>query len=426
MSGPCSFESRRGTLVEIYDGQVSGRLYDTGDRATWSLWSAVRLKLAGAVLVVVLSAIVVVALSMFAGRYGETATVTVDAPRSGLVLDPEAKVKLRGVEIGRVSAVRRMGDRVQLTLAIDPESLRFVPANVRVDIRSTTVFGAKYVNFVVPAQASARPLRDGATVRAEAVTVEFNTLFEHLTQILRQIAPERLNATLSALGTALQGRGEEFGDLLARADAYSTDINPSLPALHRDLIATADVTDVYADTVDDLLRTSANVSSTSTTIAERTPDLDVLLLNVIGLADTTDAVLTENEQPLDAALALLRPTSALLNAYAPVLNCVILGLARTMPDAEAFVGGVQPGAVFNASFMYGGEPYTYPDDLPKVNATGGPHCDGVTDHVPGTHSPYVVTDTAEHTPYVPSTTLTLNGPKVFQLLFAGLPGVPAP
>ncbi|KAA8889660.1 hypothetical protein F3087_10030 [Nocardia colli] len=58
-----------------------------------------------------------------------------------------------------------------------------------------------------------------------------------------------------------------------------------------------------------------------------------------------------------------------------------------MPDAEAFVGGVQPGAVFNASFMYGGEPYTYRDDLPKVNAIGGPHCAGVLDHVPGVAAP---------------------------------------
>ncbi|WP_246002615.1 MCE family protein [Nocardia tenerifensis] len=405
---------------------MSRQLYDTDDRARWSLWSAVRLKLAGAALVVTLAAIVVVALSMFAGRYATTVAVTVDAPRAGLVLDPDAKVTLRGVEIGRVSAVRRTTDRVWLTLALDPEALRFVPANVRVDIRSTTVFGAKYVNFVVPQMPSAEPLRPGATVRADAVTVEFNTLFEHLTRVLAQIAPERLNATLSALGAALRGRGAELGDLLARADAYLRDLNPSLPALHRDTIATAQVTSLYADTVDDLLRTAADLTTTSTTIADRADELDALLLNVIGLADTTTAVLTENERPVDAALALLRPTTTLVDAYKPVLNCVVLGLAQTLPAAESFVGGVQPGAVFNAGFMYGGEPYTYPDDLPKVNATGGPHCEGILDRTPGTHSPYLVTDTAEHTPYIPSTTLTLNPPKVFQVLFAGLPGITPP
>lgn len=405
---------------------MSGQYYDTGDRARWSLWSAVRLKLAGAAMVVTLVAIVVAALSMFAGRYGATATVTVDAPRSGLVLDPAAKVKLRGVEIGRVASVRRAADRVLLGLELDPEALKLVPANVRVDIRSTTIFGAKYVNLVVPQLPSAEPLREGATVSAAAVTVEFNTLFEHLTQILAKVAPERLNATLTALGTALQGRGERLGDLLARADAYLKDLNPSLPALHRDTIATAEVSGLYADTLEDLLRTTANVTSTSTTIADRESEVDALLVNVIGLADTTSAVLTENEQSASAALDLLRPTTGLLNAYEPALNCLIRGLAQALPAAESFVGGVQPGAVFFAGFMTGGEPYTYPDDLPKVNATGGPHCGGILDRIPGSHAPYIVTDTGERTPYAPSTAVVVNGPKIFQLLFAGLPGVTPP
>ncbi|WP_107660460.1 MCE family protein [Nocardia suismassiliense] len=377
-------------------------------------------------MVVVLVAIVGVALSMFTGRYVATATVTVDAPRSGLVLDPAAKVKLRGVEIGRVESVRRAGGRVQLRLALDPESLPLVPANVRVDIRSTTIFGGKYVNFVVPPHPSADRLRGGGTVPADAVTVEFNTLFEQLTRILAQIAPERLNATLTALSTALQDRGEILGDLLARAATYLRDINPSLPALHRDTIAAAEVAALYADTVDDLLRTTANATTTSVTVIDLEADLDAVLLNVIGLADTTHAVLTENEHHLATTLDLLRPTTGLLNTYKPVLNCLVLGLAETLPDAESFVGGIQPGAVFNAGFMYGGEPYTYPDDLPKVNATGGPNCTGILDRTPGSHAPYIVTDTAENTPYAPSTTLKVNAPKVFQILFEGLPGVSPP
>jgi phospholipid/cholesterol/gamma-HCH transport system substrate-binding protein len=74
--------------------------------------------------------------------------------------------------------------------------------------------------------------------------------------------------------------------------------------------------------------------------------------------------------------------------------------------------------------MYGAQPYEYPDDLPKVNATGGPRCAGILDRIPGDHADYVVTDTNEGAPFTPSTAVMLHAPKVFQILFAGLPGVP--
>ncbi|MEU6828590.1 MCE family protein [Nocardia beijingensis] len=398
----------------------------TENRLVRALRGGLGLKLAGAAMVLALVAIVTVALIMFVGGFTPTATVTVDAPRSGLVLDPDAKVKVRGVEIGRVAAIDNTADGARLKLALDPELLKLVPSNADVDIRSTTVFGAKYVNFIVPQQPSSTSLRPGAVVTAQRVTVEFNTLFQHLSDVLAKIEPEKLNATLSALGTALQGRGDKLGQLLVQSDAYLRDINPYLPALQQDLAKTGQVTDLYADSVNDLLRTVDNFTVTSKTLAQEQDSLDNVLVNLTGLADTTGAVLRENENQLGTALDLLRPTTGLLDEYAPALYCLIGGLGKALPLGEAVFGGLQEGVALNTGFMYGAKPYTYPEDLPKVNATGGPQCGGILDRVPGSHSNYVVTDTSEGHVYTPSTTLTVNPPKVFQLLFAGLPGVPRP
>ncbi|MFE9582562.1 MCE family protein [Nocardia sp. NPDC006044] len=387
--------------------------------------AAVGYKLAGSAMVLALVAIVAVAMVMFVGGFTSTATVTIDAPRSGLVLDPDAKVKVRGVEIGRVVSIDQTADGASLKLALNPEQLKLVPANAGVDIRSTTVFGAKYVNFTVPQQPSSASLQPGARVTAQHVTVEFNTLFQHLSDVLAKVEPEKLNATLSALGTALQGRGEKLGDLLARSDAYLRDINPYLPTLQQDLVRTGQVTDLYADTVPDLLRTVDNATVTSQTLVDERQSLDDVLANLIGLADTTGSVLRENEGNFSTALDLLRPTTSLLFEYAPALSCIINGLGPMMPLAEEVFGGKLPGIGMNTNFMFGAQPYKYPDDLPKVNATGGPHCEGVVDRVPGSHAGYVVTDTNEGAPYVPNTGFTKpnEAPKVFQLLFAGLPGV---
>ncbi|MFR9773547.1 MCE family protein [Nocardia sp. SC052] len=395
-----------------------------GSQTVLVTWRLLRLKVAGAALLLLIVAVVAVAASMYAGRFRSTVAVTVETPRSGLVLDSDAKVRMRGVELGKVSAVEFRGDRARLRLELDAELLRLVPANATVDIRSTTVFGAKYVNFVVPSAPSPTPLRPGSTIRAESVTVEYNTLFQRLSDVLAKVEPGELNATLAALDTALQGRGDRLGDLLARSDDYLRQINPSLPALRRDLSAAGQVTGLYADTAPDLLRAASDATTISGTLGQGAEDLDAVLLNLVGLADTTRTALTENEQGLTAVLATLRPTSSLLEIYSPVVYCVVVGIAKALPAAEAIIGGYKPGAIFNASFMYGAQPYKYPGDLPKVNATGGPRCAGILDRVPDSHADYVVTDTNEGAPFTPSMAVVLNAPKVFQILFAGMPGVP--
>ncbi|MEV0298980.1 MCE family protein [Nocardia sp. NPDC050710] len=383
------------------------------------------LKLAGLAMVLAMVAMVAVAMVMFFGGFTPTSTVLVEAPRSGLVLDTDAKVKVRGVEIGRVASVDLTPEGAQLRLAVDPDMLKLVPSNAGVDIRSTTVFGAKYVNFTIPEEPASTSLKPGATVTASWVTVEFNTLFQHLSEVLAKVEPEKLNATLAALGTALQGRGEKLGDLLARSDAYLREINPYLPTLQADLVKTTEVTGIYSDTVGDLLRTVDNATVTSRTFVDEQDSLDSVLANLIGLADTTGAVLRENENNLVTALDLLQPTTQLLYEYAPGLSCLINGLGGLMPLAEEVFGGVLPGVGMNTNFMFGAKPYLYPDDLPKVNATGGPRCEGVVDRVPESHSDYLVTDTNEGAPYVPNTgpVQIHEPPRVFQLLFAGLPGV---
>lgn len=389
-----------------------------------------KLKLAGAAMVLALVAVVAIAMLMFAGAFTPTEAITVTAPRSGLVLDTDAKVKVRGVEIGRVVSVEHSADSARLRLAIDPDQLKLVPDNVAVDIRSTTVFGAKYVNFTMPEHPSKSSLKPGATIAADKVTVEFNTLFQHLSDLLAKVDPDKLNATMSALGTALQGRGQKLGELLSTGDAYLRDtVNPYLPTLQTDLDKTGEVTGIYGDTVGDLLRTVDNATTTSKTIAEETGNVDELLTNVIGLADTTGSVLRDNEQRLITALDLMTPTVQLLYDYNKGTECLINGIGELMPLAEQIFGGMYDGVGMNTNFQLGSKPYTYPNDLPKVNATGGPHCAGVTDRVPESHSDFLVTDTNQGTPFTPNATPPRfhdAQPKVFQLLFSGLPGVPKP
>ncbi|MFD4293431.1 MCE family protein [Rhodococcus sp. NPDC058505] len=383
--------------------------------------SSAKKKVAALILVGSLVAITTTALVMFSGGFKDTEPVTVTAQRSGLVMDPQAKVKMRGVEVGRVGSIDEVDGEAVLHLDMDPSQLHLIPSNSTVEIKSTTVFGAKYVNFVEPENPSSQSLAAGTNIAATSVTVEFNTLFQHLSTLLQQIEPEKLNATLGAISEALNGRGDQLGQLLAETDSYLKTMNPVLPQLQKDLEAAATVTNTFADVTPNLMTLLDNATATSGSIVDEQDNLNLLLMNVTGLANTANQVVTENEPNLTRSLDLLRPTTAMLAEYAPSAACVIVGLNKVRPQAEEIMGGLQPGVALSTSFLPGAEPYTYPKDLPKVNATGGPSCWGLPNFDPKTdgNAPFVVTDTGT-VPFVPSTKTSLNVPKMFQWLYAGV------
>ena len=59
--------------------------------------------------------------------------------------------------------------------------------------------------------------------------IELERVLDDLLPLLRTIQPAKLNATLNALATALEGRGERLGENLELVDGYFTELNPELP-----------------------------------------------------------------------------------------------------------------------------------------------------------------------------------------------------
>ena len=99
---------------------------------------------------------------MFRGGFGPTVPVTVVSERAGLVMNPEAKVKMRGVQVGQVESIETRPDgKAVLHLAMDPDALKDIPSNVAVDITSSTVFGAKFVELVAPPDPSSTAVGEG-------------------------------------------------------------------------------------------------------------------------------------------------------------------------------------------------------------------------------------------------------------------------
>ncbi|NLE82616.1 MAG: Mce family protein, partial [Rhodococcus sp.] len=73
-------------------------------------------KLAALVLVGSLVALVAVSLIMFSGGFTKSVPVTVTSDRAGLVMEPDADVKLLGVDVGKVGSIEHSESGAVLNL----------------------------------------------------------------------------------------------------------------------------------------------------------------------------------------------------------------------------------------------------------------------------------------------------------------------
>jgi phospholipid/cholesterol/gamma-HCH transport system substrate-binding protein len=365
--------------------------------------------------------VTVLSIALFRGAFASPTTVSVVSPRAGLVMNPDAKVTMRGVEVGRVSSIDERADGTAvLNLAMDPATLRLIPSNVTVDIGSTTVFGAKFVQLIPPPTPSPERMHAGQIFEAEHVTVEVNTVFEQLRSVLLAIEPEKLNQTLGAIATALHGRGQNFGHAIADLDGYLATIEPSLPNLEHDLTAMPPALNSFADAAPDLMRAADNTNTVSQTVVDRQSDLDALLVGVIGLGDVGTEVLDTSRGPLADTVHLLAPVTDLTAQYEEALYCGIAGLLPLAISPRL----KQPGVEVMTGFLWGNDRWRYPDDLPKVAATGGPQCTYMPRVPFMARPPWVVADTGANPWQRNNPGILLNSAGLKDALFGPQPGPP--
>ncbi|MDZ7883016.1 MAG: MCE family protein [Mycobacterium sp.] len=376
---------------------------------------------AGLVTVVVIGLIIGLSIALFRGDFTKSETVTLISDRAGLVMNPDAKVKMHGVEVGKVAAIEALPDgRAELKLEINPAQLKLIPSNVTADIASSTVFGAKFVELLPPEDPSTARMYAGQVLQGQHVTVEINTVFQQLTRVLDKIDPAKLNETLGAMSAAFGGRGEKMGQTLTDFEALLAKLEPSLPNMARDIEDTAVVAGGYADAAPDLLRTLDNTTQISQSIIDEQQNLDAFLVSMIGLADIGNEVLGGNQPALSETLRLLAPTTDLLNEYAPGLNCALEGMlvALNQPPLP------DPGVLVNVAFTLGIERYRSPQNLPKVAAKGGPNCMGLPNIGFGNRAKYLVTDTDANPWQYGNQGILLNSDGLKQMLFGPLDGPP--
>jgi phospholipid/cholesterol/gamma-HCH transport system substrate-binding protein len=336
----------------------------------------VMLRVYGVVFLLVIALLVSLTVAIYSKVFVNVVHVTLQTDRVGNQLAPPADVKLRGLIVGEVRSVSSNGARADVDLALTPSTVGLIPRNVSARLLPKTLFGEKFVDLVIPAKPSSQRLGEGDVIPQDrsATAIELETVLDNILPLLQTIKPAKLNATLDALATALEGRGDELGENLALVNKYFSQLNPQLPTIEKDIRGLADVSAIYAAAAPDLVRTLRNFSVSTETIAEKQKAYESFLTGTAAFATTTRTLLATNEDRIIRLASVSRPTLAVLAKYSPEYPCLLQGLAasndfigKTFANGELHITleVVQAQAAFK------------PGEEPQFNDKSGPNCRGL-------------------------------------------------
>lgn len=335
-------------------------------------------RLAGVAFLLVLAALVTLSVQIYNKTFVDSVMVTLRTTHAGNQLNRNSEVKARGVVVGEVRDIRTGADGAEILLAIRPEAAPRIPRDVSALLIPKTLFGERYVQLSIPDSSAAPAISSGDVISQDrsANAIELERVFDDLLPVLRAVQPHKLATTLTAISTALEGRGERLGDAMATAATYLEEFNPDLPTLTSDLRDLAEVSGLYGDIAPDLLDSLADTSVTLNTVADRQRELSALYSQVTSTDQDVTIFLQNNRENLIRLVAAGRAPLELAARYSPSFPCTLQAMADLKPAMDRVLGAGtgEPGMHVESSITESRGKYVPGVDNPVYDARGEPRC----------------------------------------------------
>lgn len=331
----------------------------------------------GIVFLLVCAAFIATTVAVYNKAFTPVALVRLETDHIGNQLGKGSDVKLRGVVVGEVRSVEAMSDHATIALALDPSQIGQIPANVSARLLPKTLFGERYVALQIPLDPAAQPIRAGDVIPQDrsSTAIELETVLDHVMPLLQAVQPQKLSATLSAVSTALQGRGQQLGRTLDQLGDYLGELNPSLPDLKADIAGLTKVGDVYNQAAPDFLQALSDLTTTTRTVADKRQQLSQVFRSVTNLSDDLASFLKVNEDNFIRLTTTSQSTLDLFAKYAPEYPCLLQQLAASVPGAyAAFGAGSDKMNHVVIKFIADRSKYEAGVDEPKYLDQRGPRC----------------------------------------------------
>jgi virulence factor Mce-like protein len=341
-------------------------------------WAKVRRRLLGIGFIVVVAALVSLSIAMYDKAFTPVVRVTLTTDKLGNQLQVLGDVKVRGLIVGSIREITPTAHGAELELALDPDKADLIPRNVSARFIPKTLFGDRYVALQIPEDPDPVPLREGDRIEQDrsAPAVELSQALDHLLPVLQAVQPQKLSTTLTAISTALDGRGDQLGQTLVDLGRLVEEINPHVPQLTHDLQALVDVSDTYSQAIPDFVSALDDLTVTSRTLYEQRANLDALFADLTMSSRDLESFLRANSGNMIRLADSSRDTLELLAKYSPSYPCFLEQMAALVDAAKPVFGGGtdEPGLHATIEIVVNKGPYEPGKDTPEFNEHRGPRC----------------------------------------------------
>ncbi len=343
-----------------------------------ALWQRLRYQVLGLAFLVVAALFIWFTIAVYQQAFTPVTLVKLETDHVGSQLRTGGDVKVRGMLVGEVRSVTAKGDHAELELALEPDKTAVIPANVSARLLPKTLFGERYVALQLPNKPE-RHIAAGDVIPQDrsSTAIELQKVLDDVMPLLQSIQPEKLASTLTAVSTALDGRGKQLGETLVQLSDYLGKLNPSLPDLKADITGIANVADTYNRAAPDLLQALADLTTTSRTIVDQRANLADLYATVTAASVDLTSFLEVNKDNLIRLTTSVQPTLDVLAKYAPEYPCLFEQLASEVAPAElAFGKGTAHPEVSRVTIEFAASRGKYLPgvDEPRYEDKRGPRC----------------------------------------------------
>jgi phospholipid/cholesterol/gamma-HCH transport system substrate-binding protein len=267
------------------------------------------------------------------GRY----TAYVDLRDSG-GLFTTASVTYRGVEIGRVGAIKLRPDgiRVALDLASSPR----IPADVDAVVGDGSPIGEQFVDLR-PRSDRAPYLREGSVIPQARTSLPVSTqdLLVHLDRLVNSVPKDDLHTVVTELGTTFDRTGPALRTLLDSTHALVAASQQNLPQTVQLLHDGGTVLDTQNALGNDLVTFSRNLATFTDALRRSDPDLRAVIDN--GIPASTQLIALDHS--VDATLPVLLGNLVSLGQVTAVRIPALRQILIVYPYVVATSFGLFPG-----------------------------------------------------------------------------------
>jgi phospholipid/cholesterol/gamma-HCH transport system substrate-binding protein len=235
---------------------------------------------------------------------------------------PNDNVKIAGVIVGKVTKVKVVDGRAQLTFKVR-DGIR-LPTDTSAAIRWRNLLGQRYL-YLYPGKASTI-LRSGQRVTLTRSVVDLGELFNRLGPIVKAVDPEQVNTFLDAVVGGLEGNETKLRSAIDNLAALAGTLGARDQAIGR-LIENLDTVAATIAARDREIRTILdNLVAIATTFSENTDVLDEAVTELGTFSDNFGGLLANNRGEIDRTVSNLAKIVELVRTKLPTLDNTLLNL----------------------------------------------------------------------------------------------------